>query len=422
MRSGKGLLITLVALNWLATFALAAAVAWLTLRSSPQAPEPFKSASDYARPQESSSPVEPPRKVDEKRLPAQNREPRTAPPSAEPAPSIAPQSTAPRSKAAEAEKTAMEIFRSVSPAVVHITTLVSARPSLFSFNVQQLREGTGSGFVWDEQGHVVTNFHVIRSAAAAKITLADHSTWSGRLVGAYPDKDLAVLKIEAPPERLHPIHVGRSDDLAVGQAVYAIGNPFGLDQTLTTGIVSALGREIESLNGRTIRNVIQTDAAINPGNSGGPLLDSSGRLIGVNSAILSPSGAFSGVGFAIPVDEVNRVVTQLIKHGRVIRPSLGIEEAPDQWMQYVRNLEGVLVLDVVEGGPADQVGLRPTRRNDEGEIELGDIIVQIDEEPIRSVDDYLNALEHHAAGDTVSVTVLRGERKFTVEITLAPGA
>ncbi len=227
----------------------------------------------------------------------------------------------PRGNLADDEKTTIAIFRQAAPSVVHITTLLNARRDVFSLNVQQVPEGTGSGFVWDQEGRVVTNYHVIQDADSAQVTLADHTTWEGRLVGEYPDKDVAVLWIGAPKEQLRPIPVGTSHDLQVGQKVLAIGNPFGLDQSLTTGVVSALGREIRSVSGRPIRDVIQTDAAINPGNSGGPLLDSAGRLIGVNTAIYSPSGASAGIRFAIPVDEVNRAVTQIIRHGKVISPS-----------------------------------------------------------------------------------------------------
>jgi len=214
-----------------------------------------------------------------------------------------PRAITPRGDLAEEEKTTIALFRQASPSVVHITTL-AVRQDAFSLDVFQIPQGTGSGFVWDNQGRIVTNFHVIRDADAAQVTLADHSSWKARLVGAYPDKDLAVLMVDAPKDRLHPIAIGTSHDLQVGQRLFAIGNPFGLDQSLTTGIISALGREIESVNRRAIKDMIQTDAAINPGNSGGPLLDSSGRLIGVNTAIYSPSGASAGIGFAIPVDEV----------------------------------------------------------------------------------------------------------------------
>jgi S1-C subfamily serine protease len=215
-----------------------------------------------------------------------------------------PRAVAPRGALGADEQANIELFRRVSPSVVHITTLETQR-DMFSMNVMQVPRGTGTGFVWDAAGHIVTNFHVIQGGSGARVTMADQTSFQAKLVGAFPDRDLAVLKIDAPPSKLPPIAVGTSRDLQVGQRVYAIGNPFGLDQTLTLGIVSALNREIESFNGRTIRGVVQTDAAINPGNSGGPLLDSAGRLIGVNTQIASPSGASAGIGFAIPVDEVN---------------------------------------------------------------------------------------------------------------------
>lgn len=235
----------------------------------------------------------------------------------------------PRGDLAAIEKTTIDIFRANSPSVVHITTLIDMTSGLFGFDIQRVPEGTGSGFVWDKQGRIVTNFHVIHDADVARIILADHSAWKARLVGASPEDDLAVLAIDAPEDRLQPVMIGTSHDLQVGQSVFAIGNPFGLDHTLTTGIVSAVGREIGSESGRTIKGIIQTDAAINPGNSGGPLLDSAGRLIGVNSAILSSSGSFAGIGFAIPVDKVNRVVTELIRHGKISRPSHEIKPAPE---------------------------------------------------------------------------------------------
>jgi len=322
-----------------------------------------------------------------------------------------------RGDLAEIEKTTIAIFRKASPSVVHITNLVNAAQP-FSMNVQQVPQDTGSGFVWDKNGHVVTNFHVIRGGAAAVIVLADGSTWHGRLVGAYPAKDLAVLAIDAPPAKLQPITVGRSANLQVGQMVFAIGNPFGLDQTLTTGVVSALGREIQTTPGRNIRNVIQTDAAINPGNSGGPLLDSAGRLIGINSSILSPSGAFAGVGFAIPVDEVNQVVTELIRNGKVARPGLGIALAPDQLSQRL-GLDGVLVMRVDPGGPGAAVGLRPTERDLQGDIRLGDVITAIGGEQVKSTEDYFNALEQHKPGEQVTLTIERNGQPQKVEVTLA---
>ena len=325
-----------------------------------------------------------------------------------------------RGDLAEIERTTIEIFRTASPSVVHITTLVTAAGP-FSLDVQQIPQGTGSGFVWDKDGHIVTNHHVISNASAAVIVLADGSNWQGRLVGSYPAKDLAVLVIDAPAHLLHPITVGSSADLLVGQMTLAIGNPFGLDQTLTTGVVSALNREMESIPGRVIRNVIQTDAAVNPGNSGGPLLDSAGRLIGVNSSILSPSGAFAGIGFAIPVDEVNRIVTELIRHGSIVRPSLGVSLAPDQLTERL-GLDGVLVMQVDPDGPAALAGLRPTRRDFTGNVHLGDVIAAIDDEPLKSTEDFFAALEARKPGDEVTLTVMRDGQRGSVPITLGQEA
>ncbi len=325
-----------------------------------------------------------------------------------------------RGDLAQIETTTIGVFRAASPSVVHITTLVNAaRP--FSMAVQQVPEGTGSGFVWDQDGHVVTNFHVISGADAAVIVLADGTSWQGRLVGAYPEKDLAVLGIDAPGAKLQPIALGTSAGLEVGQMVFAIGNPFGLDQTLTTGVVSALGREIEAVPGRNIRDVIQTDAAINPGNSGGPLLDSAARLIGINSSILSPSGAFAGVGFAIPVDAVNQVVTELIRSGRVVRPGLGVALAPDQLSERL-GLGGVLVMAVDPQGPGAAAGLRPTERDLQGNLRLGDVITAIGDDRVTSTEDYFSALEQHEPGERVTLTLERGGQPQSVEVTLGQDA
>ena len=247
---------------------------------------------------------------------------------AAPAPAVPPPVEA-RGNLAEDEKATIEIYNHVRPSVVYITTLVNRRDSL-NLNVQKVPEGTGSGFIWDSAGYVVTNYHVIRGSDSAVVTLADQTSWDAKTVGVYPDKDIAVLHIDAPKSRMHALSEGHSDNLQVGQKVFAIGNPFGLDQTLTTGIISALGREIETANQRPIKDMIQTDAPINPGNSGGPLLDSAGLLIGMNTAIYSPSGASAGIGFAIPVDEIKRSVPQLIEHGKITRPGLGVQVANDQ--------------------------------------------------------------------------------------------
>jgi len=316
----------------------------------------------------------------------------------------------------DAERSTVELFQHASPSVVFITSL-AVRRNAFRFDLTQIPRGSGSGFIWDEAGHVVTNFHVIEGGDAAQVTLADQSTWDAKLIGAAPEKDLAVLKIDAPAERLHPIPMGTANDLLVGQQVFAIGNPFGLDHTLTTGVISALGREIESVAHIPIRDVIQTDAAINPGNSGGPLLDSSGRLIGVNTAIFSPSGAYAGIGFAIPVDTVQWAVPDLIQHGRVMRPTLGVQVASTQLARQL-GITGALIIDLQPGGGAERAGLRATTRDERGRLSLGDIIVAIEGEPVHSSSDLLLLLEQRDAGDTVRVTISRNGKERDVTVVL----
>lgn len=331
-----------------------------------------------------------------------------------------PRAVTARGDLAADERNNIEVFQAVSPSVVHITTLQTAT-SLFSLDALQVPRGTGTGFIWDERGHVVTNFHVIQGGNAARVTLADQSSYPAALVGAFPDRDLAVLRIDAPREKLRPIPVGDSAGLQVGQKVYAIGNPFGLDQTLTTGIVSALNREIESVTRRPIRGVIQTDAAINPGNSGGPLLDSAGRLIGVNTAIYSPSGASAGIGFAIPVDEVNRVVPRLIRDGRFIRPSLGLSAAPPRFGQVLGLPEGVAVVDVAPDGPAAQAGVQPFLRAPDGSLVAGDVILALGGQATPTLDRLLEALERHQVGDTVTLRLWRAGREREVQLRLGLG-
>ncbi len=327
-----------------------------------------------------------------------------------------PRTVTPRGDLGSGERATMDLFRGVSPSVVHITTL-ARRADVFSFNVLEIPQGTGSGFVWDELGHVVTNFHVISQADSTEVTLSDHTTWPARIIGVAPDKDLAVLQIEAPRDTLRPIQVGTSADLGVGQNVFAIGNPFGLDQTLTTGIISALGREITSLTRRTIKDAIQTDAAINPGNSGGPLLDSAGRLIGVNTAIFSPSGAYAGIGFAIPVDTVNWVVPELITHGKITRAGIGVQVANDALAREL-GLKGVLIIDVPAGGAAEQAGLRPTRRGPNGRVQLGDVITRVGGHEVVTFNDLLNALDEFKVGETITITVLRNSQLLDLSVTL----
>ncbi|MEO1518540.1 MAG: trypsin-like peptidase domain-containing protein [Bacteroidota bacterium] len=310
----------------------------------------------------------------------------------------------------------ISLFENATPSVAFITT-TTLRRDYWTRNVTEIPRGSGSAFVWDKEGHIITNFHVIEGADGAQVTLADQSSWEATLVGAAPEKDLAVLKIEAPADLLQPIPVGSSERLRVGQAVYAIGNPFGLDQTLTTGIISALGREINSVGGVPIKDVIQTDAAINPGNSGGPLLDSSGRLIGVNTAIYSPSGAYAGIGFSIPVDVVSWVVPDLIQFGKVNRPVLGVELADQQFTDRFR-LEGALIINVIPGGGAEKAGLEGTRRDRYGRLELGDIITAVDDAPITSRADLILVLEKYKAGETVKVRFLRGEEELERDLVL----
>jgi S1-C subfamily serine protease len=320
-----------------------------------------------------------------------------------------------RGDLAEDEKNTIELFESASESVVYITS-IELRRSFFSLNIYEIPQGTGSGFIWDKDGRIVTNYHVIEDASRVEVTLADHSAWKATVVGVAPDKDIAVIQISAPTDKLRPIIIGESQNLRVGQKVFAIGNPFGLDQTMTTGIVSALGREIESVTGRTIQDVIQTDAAINPGNSGGPLLDSAGRLIGVNTSIYSPSGASAGIGFAVPVDIINRVVPEIIKYGKVIRPGLGVTIANDRIAQRL-DIKGVLLINIQPDSAAEAAGLRGTR-SIQNEIILGDIIESVNDEPISSYDDLRNEFDKYRIGEEVSLGIVRHDKKINIAVTL----
>jgi len=316
----------------------------------------------------------------------------------------------------------IKLFEESASSVCFITTS-NVRRDYWSRNVTEVPRGTGSGFIWDKQGHIITNYHVIQGADKAKVTMGDQTTYDAQLVGVAPDKDLAVLKIDAPRPRLRPIPLGSSTNLLVGQAVYAIGNPFGLDQTLTTGIVSALGREIKSVSGIPIREVIQTDAAINPGNSGGPLLDSRGRLIGVNTAIYSPSGASAGIGFSIPVNIVRWVVPELIEHGEIKRPSLGVSLIPGNYAKrYGLDLDGPLIRSVETNGAADRAGLRGTSRSQDGEFILGDVILEINGMKVTSYEELILMLEKYEPGDKITLLIQRENKKREVELILDPPA
>ncbi len=316
----------------------------------------------------------------------------------------------------EDERNTIQVFQKVGPSVVYITNSVKARTP-FSLDETELQRGSGSGFVWDRKGHIVTNYHVIQGASSLTVNFGDQSSYPARVTGVDPTKDLAVLKIDAPRAKLRPVTTGSSGGLQVGQKVLAIGNPFGLDRTLTTGVVSALGREIQSRANRTIRNVIQTDAAINPGNSGGPLLDSSSRLIGVNTAIVSASGASAGIGFAVPVDTVKRVVPQLIKHGKVLRPGLGVEVLSDSVARGYE-LGGVAILRVQPRSGAARAGLQGIRRDRTNQPTLGDVILSIDGKRVKSYDDLASALEQHRVGETVNVKLRRDGKNRTVKVEL----
>jgi S1-C subfamily serine protease len=318
--------------------------------------------------------------------------------------------------ATEDEANSTEIFSRASPAVVYVTNK-ALRRNLFSLNVQEIPRGSGTGFVWDASGLIVTNFHVIAGAQRLTVSLQDRSEHDAQVIGIAPEKDLAVLRILEPPEDLVTLPLGDSSELTVGRKVLAIGNPFGLDTTLTTGVVSALGREIQSPSNRRIRGVIQTDAAINPGNSGGPLLNSLGQLVGVNTAIYSPSGGSAGIGFAIPVNTVKDVIPELISYGRILRPIMGIELASDRWIRRYR-IKGLPIVRIFPGLPADDAGMVGAYRNSRGEITLGDIIIGIDDQPIRNNDDYLSLMENRKVGDVVTVRTRRGgeEREFEVAL------
>jgi S1-C subfamily serine protease len=314
------------------------------------------------------------------------------------------------------ERNTIEVFRRAADSVVFVTNERLQR-SFRTLDVSKIPQNTGSGIIWDERGHVLTNFHVIQGASALSITLKDGSTHAARVVGVDPNKDLAVLKIEANPARLAPVKRGRSAQLVVGQKVLAIGNPFGLDHTLTVGVISALGREIQSVAGTTIDNVIQTDASINPGNSGGPLLDSAGGMIGVNTQIVSPAGQSAGIGFAVPVDTIERIVPQLIQYGKVRRAGLGIRILQDAYAQQW-GLSGVIVREVSTEGPAGRAGLRSMRVDRRGTVLSFDVITAIDDAAIAGYDDLYQALDGREPGDRVIVHYQRDGQKLETSLRL----
>ena len=314
------------------------------------------------------------------------------------------------------ERVNVQVYAAVNRAVVNITT-ASESSGVFG---DDSSTGTGSGFVIDGGGHILTNYHVVESAERLQVTLFDGTNYDGRVVGTDASYDAAVVKIEAPVDRLFPVKLGDSSGLLVGQKVLALGNPFGLERTLTTGIVSALDRSLRAKNGRMIKGVIQTDAAVNPGNSGGPLLNSRGEVIGVNTAIYSQVGQSAGISFAVPINAVQRILKSLIENGRVVRADLGVTRA-------FSTSEGLVVLGVAEGGPAEAAGIRPIRARlyryggslvKRLDPSTADLIVAVDGKPVRNVDELLTEIEAHAPGETVSVTVVREGKTVDVPVVL----
>jgi S1-C subfamily serine protease len=329
-----------------------------------------------------------------------------------------PRPIAPRGDLMDFEKTTQAIFKSASPSVAYITT--EARMiDRWSRRITEVPRGSGSGFIWDDQGHVVTNFHVINGASRAHVILYDQTSYDATVVGYSANHDLAVLKINVPlGVKLVPIPIGTSHDLQVGQSAFAIGNPFGLDQTLTTGIISALKRTITGESGRPIEDVIQTDAAINPGNSGGPLLDSAGRLIGVNTAIYSPSGAWSGIGFAIPVDMANRVVPEIIRTGEYRPGRIGIRytEAASQALLAPRHVHGLAIESVMPSTPAERAGLEGFTQGPDGTTILGDVITAINGKAVKSGNDVYALMDYVHPGDNVTLTLWNDGKTRTVTV------
>ena len=313
----------------------------------------------------------------------------------------------------EDERNTVTVFREVAPSTVFVT---QKRVVLDYFGgAEEVPAGSGSGFVWDAKGHIVTNYHVVKGAESLSVTFQGQQSFQARVVGVEPRKDIAVLEVDAPAKLLKPVGVGKHTDLDVGQKAIAIGNPFGLDHTLTTGIVSALGRQMQGIGGVTIRDMIQTDAAINPGNSGGPLLDSRGLLIGMNTLIYSKSGSSAGIGFAVPASTIARVVPQIIRSGKAEQVGLGIQIDPMRRIERRLGLRGVAVLAVSSDSPAAKAGLRGVSQSAQG-LSLGDVIVAVGKTKVDDYDDLYNALDQQKPGDVVDVKVLRGDGTETLKL------
>jgi S1-C subfamily serine protease len=397
-----------------AVFAAAACISsTCQQRSAERAPEaespPMASAEPGAEPLAGPAPVAPAPAAPT--APAVPAPPPTAAAPATPAPIVP---LGPNAKT-EDERNSISVFETVAPSTVFVTN--KRRVVDFSRQVTEVPAGTGSGFVWDTEGHVVTNHHVVQGAQSLSVTLFDHRSFEARVVGVDARRDIAVLQLLEGPSNLRPIRVEKGIELFVGQKTLAIGNPFGLDQTLTTGIISALGRSVPGQQGVAMRDMVQTDAAINPGNSGGPLIDSSGRLIGMNTMIFSRSGSSAGIGFAVPVSAIARAVPQIIKVGRSAQIGIGIMIDPERQLERTYGVTGVLVLRVSEDGPAARAGLRGTSMT-RGGVSFGDVITGIDGEPVKDFDDLATILDRHNPGEKVKLTIQRGKEKLTVPIEL----
>ena len=337
-------------------------------------------------------------------------------------PDASPRVVTARGDLAEDEKATIELFRRASPSVVFINTKALAT-DFFHMRALEVPFGSGSGFVWDDRGYIVTNYHVVKDASHAMVTLSDGSQHQAEQIFSSPDYDIAVLRIDAPKTALPALAIGTSKDLLVGQKAFAIGNPFGLDHTLTTGVISALDREINSVTGVPIRGVIQIDAAINPGNSGGPLLDSAGRLIGMNTAIANPisqaagvEGWSVGIGFAIPVDTINQIVPELMRRGKFQPPQLGVYVYPDSWAEARMGVKGLMIQEVVPGSPAEKAGLRSVTAI--GRQTIADVILSIDGKRMESFGDLREVLRDHKTGDVVDVEILRDNKKMHASVKL----
>ena len=315
------------------------------------------------------------------------------------------------------EKQTIHIYHETVPSVVNVSNIKVA--DSFFYGKVEVPQGAGTGFVWDKKGHIVTNFHVVQGGNNFVITFHnDKKQYKAKVVGIAPKKDIAVLKLEKMPADLKPITVGSSKNLLVGQIAMAIGNPFGLDHSISKGIISALGRKIDGIGGVKIHDIIQTDAAINQGNSGGPLLNSQGMLIGVNTMIVSTSGSSAGLGFAVPVDTVKRIVPQLIEYGKVIRPGLGIGLLDQRMRERYVGKKGAAISFVDPDGAAGKAGLKGMMKDNYGRIYLGDVILKINGKEVNTLDDIYYELDKYKIGDSVKIEYLRDDKKYSTSVTL----